>query len=207
MAGSFEDALSSIGISAKFLGIRASKNTGNVFLIWGSAFQLFQLVYTIVDLYLRSVGGENGDIDALADNIVVTIITIIHKLLFVALLLALVHFNHFKRHDFLNILKQHDRFAELLRCTKICYGKIKKQIFILSVTYNILIFFLYLCDNWTWASNMQFFISMLQSNLVTANWVTSELIFLSVVFITQEMFLRLNLDIEVFFISTQSSKI
>jgi len=190
-----EDALSPIHVPAEFLGIRLSEKCPFLLRAWGLAFQLFFSAYTINEALQRwHLIGKASDAMRSSETIAATFDTV-HGAYFIILVISIVLFNHCKCKELFDIFSMFDQISMNLNCDKIFSHKVKSRMRVFSVCMNSAVLILYILDNFTWSFNSK--LHMLQSNIITATWVTSELVFLSMVYLTHQLFAQLNSEIVV----------
>jgi hypothetical protein len=196
MSSVCEDALSPIHLPAKFLGIRLSTKSPFLLRAWGIAFQLFFLIFTLNEAFQRwhLIGKAS---DAMSSSYTIAaIFDTVHGAYFIVLLIVIVHFNRCKSKELFDIFSLCAQVSANLNCDATFFHRVKSKMMVLSAFMNSAILILYLFDNLTWFSTTSF-LHMLQSNIITATWVTCDLVFLSIVYLTHQLSSHLNSKIVV----------
>jgi hypothetical protein len=192
MLSSCAEALSPILVPAKLLGIRTSAKSPFLVRAWGLTFQLFFFAYTIKDTFLRwRLMGDSSDPTRSSSVIAATFDTV-HGAYFVILVIVILHFNHRKSQELFDIFSVCSQVSANLNCDRAYFQKVKSKVIVLSAFMNTAFIVLYLCDNITWLSQSNSLLYLLHSNIITTTWVTCELVFLSVVYSTHQLFAQLN---------------
>jgi hypothetical protein len=191
-----EDALSPIHVPAKFLGIRLSEKCPFLLRAWGLAFQLFFFLYTLNEALQRWHLIAKAPNAMSSSETIAAIFDTVHGAYFIVLVIVIVHFNRCKNIVLFDIFSLCAQVSAKLNCGETIFRRFKLKMLVLSAFMNTAILFLYLCDYLTWFYTTSF-LHMLQSNVITATWVTCELVFLSVVYLTHQLYSHLNSKIVV----------
>jgi hypothetical protein len=190
------DALSAVHIMGSIFGIFTCKKSAG-YRVVATIVQLSLLIYVLQDLIYLLFGGNSLEYGGRSTNAIIALTSGLHKLLFIILLFALIHFNCSRNCELNALLQKHDDICASFGHKEEIIQKIQYEIRAMCLMYNVIIAILHLLDHITFGFDFENIVGTFISNLITTYWVNCEIIFLSIVCTTREMFSNLNSEIQV----------